>query len=214
MKAELVVQDFNNGLTNASLYASTPHLSSLRACIVFATCRENNHCLYHSVAIMFRPYMTYLLPFCEFATPAIYHASNAALRHVDHIQEKFLGEMQVGACEALLVHNLAPLATRRDIAMLGVLQECRLGLQLPCTSEMSPTNFLLRGNCYVKPRLQQRLRSVHLRILPVHNMLPYHVANAASVSLLQGLLHDMVKRACGASEIHWPFLLFPHARCS
>ena len=63
--------------------------------------------------------------------------------------------------------------------MLGVLQECRLGLQLPCTSEMSPTNFLWRGNCNVKPRLQQRFRSVHLRILPVHNMLPYHVLNEA-----------------------------------
>lgn len=119
------------------------------------------------------PTMTYLLPFCEFATPAIYHASNAALRHVDHVQGKFLEEMQVGAREALLVHNLAPLATRRDIAMLGALQECRLGWQIV------PTTFLLRGNCYVKPRLQQRFRSVHLRILPVHNTLPYHVVNAA-----------------------------------
>ena len=95
--------------------------------------------------------MTYLLLFCEFATPAIYHASNAALRHMDHVQGKFLEEMQVGAREALLVHNLAPLATRRDIAMLGALQECRLWLQLPCTNEMSPTNFLSRGNCHVKP---------------------------------------------------------------
>jgi len=116
--------------------------------------------VYHSVASMFRLYKTYLLPFCEYATPAIYHASCSALRHVDHIQEKFLEEMQVGAREALLVHNLAPLAARRDIAMLGVLQKCRLGLQLPCISQLFPTTssverkFLVinldRGTAYAR----------------------------------------------------------------
>ena len=41
MKAELVVQDFNNGLTDASLYASTSNMSSLRAWIALASWREN-----------------------------------------------------------------------------------------------------------------------------------------------------------------------------
>jgi hypothetical protein len=96
----------------------------------------------------------------------------------------------------------------------GVLQKCRLGLQLPCISQLFPTTssverkFLVinldRGTAYA--------RSI-FGLLPVHNMLPDHVANAASVSLFQGLLHDLVKRACEASEIHWPFLS-PHARRS
>ena len=42
IKARLVVQDFNNGTTDASLYASTPNMSSLRALIDLASWNQNN----------------------------------------------------------------------------------------------------------------------------------------------------------------------------
>ena len=42
MKARLVVQDFNNGTTDARLYASTPNMSSLMALIALASWNQNN----------------------------------------------------------------------------------------------------------------------------------------------------------------------------
>ena len=57
----------------------------------------------------------------EFRTAAIYHASNTALGQVDNIQNSFIRSLGLTTEESLLVFGLAPLATRRDIAMLGII---------------------------------------------------------------------------------------------
>ena len=56
----------------------------------------------------------------EYCTPALFHATCTILKPLDGLQEGFLRKAGVTALEGLMVFNLAPLATRRDIAMLGL----------------------------------------------------------------------------------------------
>ena len=67
------------------------------------------------------------MSFLKYRTAAIYHACNTILQRLDNFQGHFLSELGISAGTALLVFNLAPLACRRDIAMLGVIHRCVLG---------------------------------------------------------------------------------------
>merc|ERR1712176_1514423 len=49
------------------------------------------------------------------------------LWRLDRVQSKFLGEVGIDEITALMEFNLAPLAVRRDIAMLGILHRTVLG---------------------------------------------------------------------------------------
>ena len=49
------------------------------------------------------------------------------LQPLNNFQEHFLAELGITAEHALFAFNLAPLACRRDIAMLGVIHRCVLG---------------------------------------------------------------------------------------
>ena len=72
-------------------------------------------------------YKAHVLSFTEYRTSAVYHASTSVLDKIDKIQDKMLKIAGSTEIEALLVHNLAPLKTRRDIAMLGVIHRAALG---------------------------------------------------------------------------------------
>ena len=54
-------------------------------------------------------------------TPAIYHAEKGFLNRLDEVQNKLFAFLQVTPEEAFLKYNMAPLAMRRDMAMLGLL---------------------------------------------------------------------------------------------
>ena len=83
---------------------------------------------YYSTRDMVLQYKTHLLCVLEACTPAVYHASDTVLEPLDQVQASFLRELDLSAEEAFLQHNLAPLALRRDVAMLGLLHKCNLGL--------------------------------------------------------------------------------------
>ena len=82
---------------------------------------------YFNDAELIHLYKSKLLSFLEYRTAAIYHACNTTLQRLDNFQEHFLSELGITAKTALFVFNLAPLARRRDIAMLGVMHRCVLG---------------------------------------------------------------------------------------
>ena len=90
-------------------------------------------------------YKARLLSFIEYRTPAVYHACSTRLRRVDRIQERFLKEVGLSAEEALLSFNLAPLSSRRDIAMMGVIHRASMGQGPPQLHEFSagPRQVLL-----------------------------------------------------------------------
>ena len=66
-------------------------------------------------------YKTQVLPTLEFSTPVVCHCTVTALEDLDRVQRRFLREVGLSPEEALLEYNLAPLQTRRDIAMLGLI---------------------------------------------------------------------------------------------
>ena len=72
-----------------------------------------------------------MLSYIEYKTAAIYHATQGELSIIDRIQAGFLRELGISENDALLHFNLAPLHTRRDIAMLGVIHRAAIGRAHP-----------------------------------------------------------------------------------
>ena len=63
-------------------------------------------------------YTIQMISYLEYRTAAIYNECNTTLQRLDNFQEHFLSELGISVKTALFVFNLAPLACRRDIAML------------------------------------------------------------------------------------------------
>ena len=76
---------------------------------------------YQSTSSMVQLYKSKVLSYDGYRTSAMYHASSTALDFVDKCQDGFLEGVGVDAVVALLVFNLAPLSTRRDMAMFGLI---------------------------------------------------------------------------------------------
>ena len=86
---------------------------------------------YHSTADMISLYKSRLLSFIEYRTPGLYHACDTHLHKVDRIQDSFRRAVGLSREDCLLQFNLAPLRSRRDIAMLGVIHRSVLGIGPP-----------------------------------------------------------------------------------
>ena len=76
---------------------------------------------FHSAPAMMKQYKSHVLPTLEFCIPAVYHCTATVLDQVDRVQRRFLREVGLTEEQALHHHNLAPLQTRRDMAMLGLI---------------------------------------------------------------------------------------------
>jgi hypothetical protein len=72
-------------------------------------------------------YKQQVLSFIEYRSGAIYHATTTILRKLDVLQDRFLRDLGISKEAALLDFSLAPLAMRRDIALLGILHRAALG---------------------------------------------------------------------------------------
>ena len=86
---------------------------------------------FHSDADMVIMYKARLLSFIEYRTPAVYHACTSRLIKIDKLQDAFLRALGLSREDGLSQYNLAPLQTRRDIAMLGVIHRSVLGVGPP-----------------------------------------------------------------------------------
>merc|ERR1712023_379958 len=71
-------------------------------------------------------YKSHILGFIEYRTSAIFHAESSELLKIDFIQNRFLDALGISAESAFLEHKLAPLRTRRHIAILGVIHRACL----------------------------------------------------------------------------------------
>ena len=80
-----------------------------------------------SAAELLLLYKADILSTLEYRTPAVYHACSTSLAVLDRVQAQLLRELGITAEEALLDFNLAPLETRRDMAMLGLIHKICLG---------------------------------------------------------------------------------------
>ena len=82
---------------------------------------------FHGVSQLVQVHKSKVLSFVEYRTPAVYHAAKTTLPGIDAVQRRFLRECGLSDEEALLHFNLAPLETRLDIAMLGLIHRSVLG---------------------------------------------------------------------------------------
>ena len=82
---------------------------------------------FYSTAELVGLYKAHILSYIEYRTPGIAHAAATVLAPIDAIQARFLREIGLSEEDALLSFKLAPLHTRRDIAMLGVIHRAALG---------------------------------------------------------------------------------------
>ena len=83
--------------------------------------------LHFSIGELIQTYKTQVLSTIEAATPAIYHAPPFFLGAVDRVQDRLLEELELTSLDSLAHFNLAPLSSRRDMSMLGLIHRVVLG---------------------------------------------------------------------------------------
>ena len=142
------------------------------------------HFFIYSDADLVLFYKSHLLSFLEYRTPAIYHATRAVLSRLDAVQSRFLRDIGVDDISALVTFHLAPLATRRDIAMLGLIHRTILGKGpsqfsafFQCDAQNSGKLIDPSRNC--KCPLISRSA---LGLVAIYNMLPRSATGEESVS--------------------------------
>ena len=89
---------------------------------------------------MVNMFKAHILSFIEYKTPAIFHAAQSVLTQLDMVQTRFLRDVGIGTEDALLHFSLAPLMSRRHIALLAVIHRAALGRAPPATEVLLPTS--------------------------------------------------------------------------
>ena len=95
--------------------------------------------------------------------PAIYPATRAILRRLDAVQTRFLEDIGVDKVTALNTFHLAPLTTRLDIAMLGLIHRTEMGKQTTQVKEFFKTKTPTPKLCTIR---------VTISMLPLLGVLP------------------------------------------
>ena len=149
----------------------------------------------------------------------MYHATDTLLEPLDEVQNKLLRAVGCTEQEALMLWNLAPLATRRDVAMLGVVHRAVLkkGLshfqQFFVVKEEQATHWTReaarreRHGKQLKelpgaycPELKRRSA---LGLVTVYNLLPAKVVAQTSVKDFQTELQNELKQRAARNEEDW-----------
>ena len=137
---------------------------------------------------------------------------------LDFVLTRFLRKVGISEIDAIVNFKLAPLASRRDIAMLGVIHRAVLGEGPPQLRELfkldrrdlrrSARHFRHDHQvaCVFGDRpLGMTKRSV-LGLCHVYNMLPANIAQCNSVKAFQGALQQLLCEQAVAGRPHWePF---------
>ena len=82
---------------------------------------------FYSVVELVGLYKAHILSFIEYRTPAIYHSISSVLVKIDKVQQRFLRELGLSELAALVHCQLAPLTSRRDMSMLGLIHRTVVG---------------------------------------------------------------------------------------
>ena len=194
---------------------------------------------YHTTDHMVHLWKARVLGSIEHHTAAIYHASDTVLAQLDRIQTSYLEALGISEEEALLEHNLAPLAMRRDIAMLGLIHRTTLGqgpshfeeffkpatVPLPADHEASKAGLPLHDRQVASFRQPLGLDfsftsgrcappdfflKSAFGLIDVYNLLPPAVVTEGStVQRFQGALQGMARQAACEKSGQWRSLFTP-----
>ena len=164
-------------------------------------------------------YKSKILSYIEFRTGAIYHASGVLLARVDNLQNTFLKTIGVSPENALTEFNLSPLSTRRDMALLGVIQRAIIG-EVPvhfrtffkraaCTGHRDRTRHSMQLATHRRGKFLDVLADSILGLVDVYNLLPERIVQENTVKGFQSALQEMVKAAMHANKPGWESLYSP-----
>ena len=179
---------------------------------------------FHTAAELIHLYKAQVLSFMEYRTPAVYHACSTLLGKVDRLQRRFLRALGVSDEYALSEYALAPLASRRDMAMLGVIHRCNLGF--------GPAHFkkFFRRREHTERRFVTRSESRRHRwqledprdgshsellarsifgLIGVYNLLPSRIVEEQSVQSFQRALQCVFKEQAAVFLDGWTVLFSP-----
>ena len=155
---------------------------------------------FHGVSQLVQVYKSKVLSFVEHRTPAVFQAAETTLAGIDAVQRRFLRECGLSDEDALLHFNLAPLETRRDIAMLGLISSfgSRMWPEALCEHvfALCRRRFLRNttNNFYLHrspPHLPILSRSAW-GLVDVYNLLPAQVVGQKSVASMQHELQTLL----------------------
>ena len=160
-----------------------------------------------------RNYKAHILSYLEYRTAGISHAASSVLAPVDQIQARFLEALGIPILDALLHFNLAPLATRRDMANLGIIHRAVLGkgpsvIRPFFLLDPSPPRSAHRRHAR---QLLDPYRDMHrgylnrsvLGHIVVYNLLPARVVSETSVKSFQSALASFLKDVAVSSFEFW-----------
>ena len=174
---------------------------------------------YHTDAELLLLFKSHILSYLEYRTPAIYHACSTALCPLDRVLQNFLRQINVSEIDALLRFNLAPLSTRRDIAMLGVLHRAALRCEPRHfwqwaqfdTSGLRRSSRMQRNSCRRLKEIPDAKRArigrhSMLGLIWIYNLLPDSIVICDTVRAFQTALSDLLKHAATSGYDSWPDL--------
>ena len=172
-------------------------------------------------------YKSQVLSYLESGTPAFYHASTTVLRPLDRVQERLLRELGLAHADALEKYHLAPLGSRRDMGMLGLLHRIVLGDAPPQLAELFPfaepslldnrsaTRLAVRRHrhqFWQPPFRTEILRRSLFGIVVVYNLLPPAVVEKKTVKSFQSILQLALRSAVRKGLPDWHLLFSPRTR--
>ena len=158
-----------------------------------------------------------VLGFIEYRTPAIYHGSATSLDQIDAVHRRLLNALSISKEESLLEYRLAPLGTRRDIGMLGVIHRSVIG---EGPSQFSKFFVRTAAGSHTTGRENKRRHdkqlTTHRRgkfldvmahsilgLIDIYNLLPQSVVNATTLPDFQHKLQLLVVEMATRQQEGW-----------
>ena len=178
---------------------------------------------FFSTAELINMYKSKSMSFLEYRTAGIYHACSTHLDRLYSCQRRFVHELGLSEEQGLLDYNLAPLTSRRDLAMLGVIHRTVLGhgpphfgvfFKLDKTLPRRTTrDTLWRHNKQLEDIRQGNFLELERRsalgLIAVYNLLPQSAVDENSVQAFQPHLQGFLKQQAKAQVQSWQTLFSP-----
>ena len=133
------------------------------------------------------------------------------ISRLDAVQTRFLRDVGVDDVTALDKFHLAPLSSRRDIAMLGMIHKTILGKGSPPFTEFfqrdpqHPQKLTDPRRAFKSPLIKRSA----LGLVAIYNMLPHTVTCAKSVPAFQKGLQDIMRKSAVSGHPQWPEAFSP-----
>ena len=165
-------------------------------------------------------YKSQVLSYIESSVPGYYHAASTTLHTLDRIQDRLCRALSLSPEVVLERYRLAPLKSRRDMALMGLLHRVVLGDVSRQLAELFP--FATSGPLeFVRTRLQIRrhnkqliappfgtetLRRSLFGLVRIYNLLPQSVVDLKSVKEFQSSLQGALRHTASLGIPDWDSL--------